>query len=185
MPSSPDACRVVLIGMMGSGKSTIGRLLSSRTGWPYHDNDELVQREHGLTARELLAAEGEAGMRGAEARALRLGLALDEPCIVGAPAGTIAAAENRALLEGTPIVVWLRAAPETLAARVEGAEHRPWLEGNAEEWMRTTLAERGSLYASVADYSVDTDERSPEATAEEILAWLRTVSACGDWLTGS
>jgi shikimate kinase len=185
MPSPREACRVVLFGMMGSGKSTIGRLLSARTGWPYHDNDELLQREHGLTARELLAAEDEAGMRHAEARALWRGLGLPEPCIVGAPAGTIADAENRALLKSAALIVWLRAAPETLAARAAGAEHRPWLQGKAEEWMRTTLAERDPLYASVADYSVDTDDRSPEATAEEIIAWLRTVDACGRWVRDS
>ena len=171
--------------MMGSGKSTIGRRLGSRTGWPYHDNDELLQREHGLTARELVAVEGEAGMRRAEARALRLGLTLPEPCIVGAPAGTITDAENRALLTSAALAVWLRAAPETLAARAAGVEHRPWLQANAEDWMRATLVERGPLYSSVAVHEVDTDDLSPDATVEEILAWLQTVAACGRWLKDS
>ena len=63
-------CRVLLIGMMGSGKSTIGRLLSDATGWPYIDNDELVRQTHGATARQILAERGEARMRAAESDAL-------------------------------------------------------------------------------------------------------------------
>jgi shikimate kinase len=171
--------------MMGSGKSTIGRMLAERTGWRYHDNDELLQRERGLTARALLATEGEAELRSAEAKALMLGLRQPEPCIVGAPAGTILEATSRHALATHAIVVWLRATPATLAARAVGADHRPWLEGSAEEWMRTTLAERGPLYESVADCSVDTDDMQPRASTAEILAWLRTGDTCGRWLISS
>src|ERR687896_164630 len=62
----PLPCRVILVGMMGSGKSTIGRLLADGTGWPYVDNDELVARLHGATSRQLLATVGEERMRLAE-----------------------------------------------------------------------------------------------------------------------
>ena len=169
------------MGMMGSGKSTIGRLLSERTGWPYHDNDALLQRDRGLTARELLAVAGEEEMRVAEGHALRLGLAQPEPCIVGAPAGTIIEPDSRAALAGNSLVVWLRASPQTLAGRAAGAAHRPWLDGDAEGWMRRTLEERGPLYESVADYTIDTDGRSPHETVADILAWLNSLDACGAW----
>ncbi len=90
-----NACRVILVGMMGSGKSTIGRLLSEATGWPYVDNDELVLRSHGATPRELLSEQGEAVMREAESSALALGLEVPAPAIIGVAAGTILDPANR------------------------------------------------------------------------------------------
>src|SRR5918994_3597217 len=105
-----DACRVILIGMMGSGKSTIGRLLAEVTGWPYVDNDELVQRAHGATPRQLLAERGEGAMRFAESSALALGLDVPEPAIIGAAAGTILDVRDRDRMRDGGIVVWLTAA---------------------------------------------------------------------------
>lgn len=170
------------MGMMGSGKSTIGRLLSERTGWPYHDNDELLELSLGFTARELLARSGVEKMRDAETDALHLGLVQPEPCIVGAPAGTIVEPDSRAALADGALVVWLRASPQTLAGRAIGAEHRPWLVGDAEGWMRRALEERGPLYESLADHSVDTDGRSPTDAVADILSWLRQLDACRAWL---
>src|SRR5687767_8768567 len=132
--------------MMGSGKSTVGRLLAVRTGWPYVDNDALLERLSGETAREVLAATGLDELRSAEARALRLGLSEPVPCIVGAAAGTILDDAARSEMAANALVVWLDAAPRTLARRARGAAHRPWLEGDAEGWMRSTLAERAPLY---------------------------------------
>ena len=75
--------------MMGSGKSTIGRLLSEATGWPYIDNDELVRRSRGATARQILAERGEDRLRDAESDALMLGIETPPPAVVGVAAGTI------------------------------------------------------------------------------------------------
>ena len=169
-------CRVVFMGMMGSGKSTIGRELASRTGWPYHDNDELLERDRGITARALLGAHGEDALRAAEAAALALGLREPEPCIIGAAAGTILDPDSRAAMTRDGLVVWLRASPATLAARAAGATHRPWLE-QGEQWFQATVAERDPLYASVADVVVDTDHRSPAEVAAELLP--RLVELCG------
>lgn len=170
-------CLVVLMGMMGSGKSTVGRALARQSGWPYHDNDALLQRELGQTARELLAAEGEAALRAAEADALRLGLRQTAPAIVGAPAGTITDPDSRALLSGA-LVVWLRARPETLAERAAGADHRPWLDRDAVGWMADALAQRGPLYEAAADLAVDTDDADPAEVAAQIGLWLSGVAAC-------
>ena len=170
-------CRVVLMGMMGSGKTTIGRLLAHRTGWPYHDNDALLQRLEGETARSLLAEDGVTGLRSGEADALRLGLKMPAPCLVGAPAGTILDPGIRAQLAEKAIVVWLTASPETLAARGAGAVHRPWLDDDAIGWMTETLAARTPLYEEVADVVVSGEDGTPQQLADEIVAWL--AERCG------
>jgi shikimate kinase len=172
------SCRVVLIGMMGSGKSTIGRLLADATGWPYADNDELVMRATGATARTLLAERGEAAMREAESAALHVGLREPPPAIVGVAAGVILDPDDRRALREGGIVVWLRARAETLTARAAGAAHRPWLDGDANAWMTATLAEREPLYASVADHAADTDSAPPDETVSALVDWLDSQAAC-------
>ena len=172
-------CRVLLIGMMGSGKSTVGRLLADATGWPDVDNDELVLRTHGASPRRLLAERGEAAMRRAESDALAAGLALPPPVIVGVAAGVILDESDRRALQDGGIVVWLRATPDELAERAAGAEHRPWLDGDAGAWMAATVAEREPLYASVADHVVDTDASAPAQTVAGLIEWLLAETACG------
>ena len=171
-------CRVILVGMMGSGKSTIGRLLSEATGWPYFDNDELVLRSHGATPRELLAERGEAVMRAAESSALALGLDVPEPAIIGVAAGTILDSANRDRLRGGGIVVWLRAEADTVAARASGAAHRPWIDTGGGSWMHDATIEREPLYESVADITIDTTAGSPEAAAADLRERLLAVEAC-------
>ena len=172
------ACRVLLIGMMGSGKSTIGRLLSTATGWPYVDNDELVRRSHGATARQILAERGEAEMRGAESEALVRAVREPAPSVIGVAGGTILAPENRELLRAGGIVVWLRADAEAIESRAMGAEHRPWLDSGGPRWIRETVRERDPLYGSIADVTLDTGAKPAEESAAELLEWLVNVPAC-------
>ena len=164
--------------MMGSGKSTIGRLLSEATGWTYVDNDDLVRRAHGMTARELLAAGGEDAMRRAESDALAAGLGLPPPTIIGVAAGVILDATDRARLRGGAIVVWLRAAAAVLESRAMGAEHRPWVDADGGSWIREAAAERAPLYASVADFVLDTDAGSVEEAVATLHAWLLATTSC-------
>ena len=171
-------CRVLLVGMMGSGKSTIGRLLADATGWPYADNDDLVVRAHRTTPRGLLAERGEAAMRRAESEALSSGVALPPPAIVGVAAGVILDATDRDALRSGGIVVWLRSSAEKLATRAAGADHRPWLDADPGAWMAAALLEREPLYASVADHVVDTDGAASDETAALLLTWLLAETAC-------
>lgn len=157
---------------MGSGKSTIGAVLAGLTGWHYYDNDELLAMLRGKSAKKLLADGGVAGLREGEAAALRLGLRQEAPCIVAASAGTILDGRIRNELSDGAIVVWLTASPRTLARRARGAAHRPWLSGDAEAWMTTTLAERALLYESAADLAVSTERRRPASVAAQIADWL-------------
>lgn len=172
-PADASAHRVLLLGMMGSGKSSVGEALSRRTGWPFVDNDALVERATGQTARELLAREGEAAMRAAETAALETALGLPAPVVAATAAGTILDRDNRRrLADSGALVVWLHAPAEVLAARAVGAEHRPWLDSDPVGWFRTALAERETLYRATADLEVDTARLSPAACADRILAAL-------------
>lgn len=176
---SPERpCRIILVGMMGSGKSTVGQLLSETTGWPYVDNDDLVRRVAGATPRELLAERGERAMRQAESDALRVGLEAQPPCIVGAAAGTILEPADREAMRSNGIVAWLRVDAGALEARAVGAAHRPWLDRDAGSWLRHAAAERDPLYASVADVVVDTTHGTPAEAAEELRRSLGAFDAC-------
>ena len=171
-------CRVLLIGMMGSGKSTIGRLLSEATGWPYIDNDELVREFHGATARQILAERGEAPMRAAESEALGRGVRAPAPTVIGVAAGTILEAANRERVRTGGIVVWLRADAAAIESRAMGGDHRPWLDTVGGSWIRETVTEREPLYASIADTVIDTGTKTVDESTAKLLAWLGTVAAC-------
>jgi shikimate kinase len=175
-------CRVLLVGLMGSGKTSVGRELAALTGWPYVDNDELVQEAAGRTAREILAEAGEMALRVAEADALEAAVGTPPPCICGIAAGTVLGPSSRRLLIDGGVVVWLTADPATLAARAVGAAHRPWLEADAEEWMRETAAERAPLFREVATLTIDTQERTPAEVAAIIRDELADVAACRAYL---
>jgi shikimate kinase len=173
---------VILIGMMGSGKSTVGRLLSELTQWPHHDNDDLVLRLFEATPRQILADRGEAKLREAESEALAMGLEAPAPCIVGAAAGTILDEGNRRTLREAGPVVWLRASATNVEARAVGAEHRPWLDTGGLATIQAAVADRDPLYASVAEVTVETDGRTADAATREIFEHLYTNPACSPWL---
>jgi len=164
--------RILLLGMMGSGKSSVGRALAERTGWPFVDNDALVERATGMTARDLLRERGEAALREAESEALRDGLRIPPPAIVATAAGTIMRPEDRERIDEGGLVVWLRAPAEVLAARAAGATHRPWLDDDPVAWFRQTIAERAPLYRAVADLEIDTGSTEPAAAAERVVERL-------------
>jgi shikimate kinase len=173
-------CRVILVGMMGSGKTTVGMLLSEATGWPYVDNDELVRRYSGTTAREVLAEGGEERLREVESAALALGLDLAPPVIVGVAAGTVLDPRNRSRMDAAGIVVWLRAAAQTLVSRAGDAAHRPFIDRGGAAWMAETAAEREPLYAAVADVTIDTGTSTPDESAHAIRSYLEQAGVCSD-----
>jgi len=175
--SRESGCGVVLIGMMGSGKTTLGRLLAEKTGWPRYDNDQLLMELYGMTASELVATRGDHAKRDAEDAALLHGLTHEAPFILDAAGGSIESAASRQAL-AEPIVIWLRASPATLYRRSLGATHRPFLD-EGEAWFRSTAERRGPLYASVADITIDTDEREPAEIAGELVTRIEQICEGG------
>ena len=155
---------------MGSGKSTVGRLLAEATGWPRYDNDQILMELYGKTARDIVAEHGDEAKREAEDAALAQGLKNEPPFILDAAGGTIDSESSRQDL-GTPIVIWLRASPATLYERSVGAAHRPFLD-NGEAWFEETTARRNPLYESVADITLNTDDVTPTEVVEAALKQL-------------
>ncbi|HEX7223502.1 MAG TPA: shikimate kinase [Candidatus Limnocylindrales bacterium] len=171
-PSPVFPRRVFLLGLMGSGKTTVGRELAARTGWPYLDNDDLVRRSTGREPAEIEATDGEDGLHAAEADAFELALRLEPPAIVGVAAGVIDEADKRPRLSASGHVVWLRARPETLLQRVgSGAGRRA--EATDPEWVSRRAEERAPLFEATATQIVDVDEMRPADIADRILDRLR------------
>jgi shikimate kinase len=163
----PAKPRVLLIGMMGAGKTTVGRELSAQTGWPYVDNDEILRRQTGREPAEIRATEGEDVLHLAESDAFDEALGLEPPTIIGVAAATVLDPAAREALREGGHVVWLRAKPETLLERIGSGTGRRE-DATDPEWLRKTARERQTLYASVASQIVDTDDKTPAEVAEEI-----------------
>jgi shikimate kinase len=166
------ATRLVLVGMMGAGKTTTGRLLADRLGWDFLDSDAEVERATGLTVRALFARDGEAEFRRIESAALSRVCTATDPAVISVGGGAVLRPENRALLRANGRVIWLRARPATLAARVGDGAGRPLLEHNddPEAALEALDGLRRPLYAEVAHETIDVDGLSPETVGERILA---------------
>ncbi len=165
--------RVVLVGFMAAGKSTVGPLLARRLGWEFVDFDEVIEARTGRPIREIFRVQGEAAFRAMEARLTdEFGCARG---VVLAPGGGWIT--NPALLDGLcagSLVVWLRISPEEAVARALADHvHRPLLAGpDPLAKARLLLAERAPLY-DLADLVVDVDGREADDIALEIAERIR------------
>lgn len=155
---------------MGAGKTTIGRELARLLARPLIDNDEQVREATGRTVAAISEQPaGVAQMRRLESEALDRALSAAEPAVITAAAGVVLDDRLRRQLR-EPFVVWLRAEPDTLAARVARDPARPLLGEDPVVVLRAMQQQRHSLYALIADLVVDVDRLSPVAVAERIAA---------------
>jgi shikimate kinase len=161
---------IVLVGMMGAGKTTVGELVAGALGWPYRDSDADVVAATGLTVPEIMARDGEAAFRQQEAEALARACADPEPTVISAAGGSVLSADNRRLMKESGTVVWLRARAATLAAWVGDGAGRPLLDGDPARVLTTLNTERAALYEEVADLIIDVDDLTPEGVANMIMA---------------
>jgi shikimate kinase len=168
--------RILLVGMMGAGKTTTGHLLAERLGWAYRDSDADVEAATGLTVPALFARDGEAAFRRAEATVLAEACAHPSPSIVSVAGGAVLSEDNRRLIAASGMVVWLRARPATLAARVGDGIGRPLLGDDPAEAVVRLDAVRAPLYAELADVVLDVDELTALTVADRIItAWDATA----------
>jgi shikimate kinase len=162
--------RVVLVGPMGAGKSTVGRLLADRWQVGFRDTDADIEAAEGREISELFVDEGEAWFREREREAVAAALA-DHDGVLALGGGAVLDPTSRRLLSGLP-VVFLKVGLSDAVKRVGLGHGRPLLLGNVRSRVKTLLDERLPVYLSVAQVVVETDGRSPEEVADSVAAAL-------------
>jgi shikimate kinase len=170
--SEPPAVarHLVLVGMMASGKTTIGHRVAERLGRPFFDSDEMIEAEQGETVRQIWLEKGEPTYREMETDVLRRALAAAEPSVIAAAGGVVLREQNRRLLEADDVfTVRLYADPEVLAKRVGRHDHRPLLDDDALGTLRRLSAEREALYSEVADATIDVGAATPDEITDAVL----------------
>lgn len=159
---------IFLIGFMGSGKSTIAKMVSEKTKYPYIEMDQAIEEAEGMKIRDMFASKGEQYFRDKETEFLRH---LKDEVVLSTGGGVILREENRVLLqEGT--VVYLKAEWETIVERLTGDTDRPLWKGEDSE-KKKRFDERLSLYEQAADVVIDVDQKTPEEIAEEVMGRLK------------
>jgi len=160
---------VAIVGYMGSGKTTLGRLLARATGLEFVDLDRTISKKAGKEIPEIFAEYGEGRFRDLEQEALRAALDGKTPCIVACGGGIIIRPENRALLRRVT-TVFLREDIGVLYGRTRGSG-RPLRAASRVEF-ESRYAERLPFYREVADFEVEVDGRSSSRVVEEVLGCL-------------
>lgn len=166
---------VVLVGLMGAGKTSVGKRLATALGLPFVDGDDEVEKAAGQTVAEIFETLGEAEFREGERRVMsRL---MDEgPCVLATGGGAFMDDETRALIKDRATSVWLRADIDVLARRVARKDTRPLLKGKDPVKVLTDLAKvREPVYAQ-ADIVVDSGDRPHNATVDAIIKALKAYA---------
>ncbi len=167
---------IVLVGMMGSGKSSVGRRLATRLGLPFVDADTEIETAAHMTIPEIFAQRGEAEFREGERRVISRVLTTRAPLVLATGGGAFMNAETRARVKELGISVWLKAEPDVLMRRVRKRSNRPLLQtADPEATLRRMLAEREPVYA-LADITIQSSDEPHEVVVGE------TIAALGDYL---
>jgi shikimate kinase len=168
--------RIVLVGFMGSGKSTVGPLLAASLGWRFVDFDATIEADVGLSVAEIFRTRGEAWFRSTEERVAR-DLLVRDGVVLGSGGGWGASAERLRRLPAGTASVWLRVSAEEAVRRTAAAAgERPLLDGTDPlESARRLLEVRAREYAA-CDVGVDTNARTPKDVVEEVV---RRISPTG------
>lgn len=180
--------RVLLMGLMATGKTTVGRALAQELGWPYLDNDELVLQATGAAREGLRQQAGGERLHEAESAALRQVLAAPPPLVGSLAAWVVTTPENRAALRrADTLVVWLRARAETLARRVANGEGsqgaavgaddvRPWLGDDPLAVFRRMAADREPFFEMVSQLTIDVDDITTAQASHQIVLALDNLA---------
>jgi shikimate kinase len=164
---------VVLVGLMGTGKTTVGRALAQALGLPFSDSDPAIERERGSTVEELAEEIGVEEMHELEARHLLRALAAPGPSVIAAAASTIDDPVCRAALVAPGVsTIWLKADPAVLAGRFDRQRHRPRFGRSPRDLLAEQARERDAFFRSLHPIEIETGEKSPAEVVELALAAL-------------
>lgn len=166
---------VILVGPMGAGKSTIGRLLARELRLPFKDSDKEIEQRTGANIPWIFDVEGEQGFRDREQAAIA-DLCQESGLVLATGGGAVLRPENRAALHAGGRVVYLHASVEQQLARTARDRNRPLLQTeNPEQVLRNLLALRDPLYREVADIIIETDQRPLRMVVQEVLSRLDSL----------
>jgi shikimate kinase len=175
---------VLVIGMMGAGKTTVGRAVAAAMRRPFLDSDAEILERTGLTVPEIFATKGEPAFRGEERAVLAAALTSPVPSVIAVAGGAVFNPDSRRRIRAGGVVVWLRARPQTLAGRVGAGNDRPLLEHDPVGTIARLDALRRPVYRSLADVAVDVDGVAPSGVAERVTrlarVWLDERSDAAD-----
>lgn len=160
---------ILLIGFMGTGKSTVSACLKKKLNMKEVDTDKLIEEREGMSISDIFAKKGEEAFRNMETGLLKE-LKNKENLIVSCGGGMALRDENVSVMKGAGTVVWLTAAPETILERVKNDDSRPLLAGNKNvPFIENLLRQRRPKYEAAAHITVNTDNRSVEDICDEII----------------
>lgn len=162
----------ILIGPMGAGKSTIGRLLAKELRLPFKDADKEIELRTGASIPLIFDVEGEEGFRERE-RLVITELAREDGLVLATGGGAVLNADNRQAMREGGLVIYLRTSVEQQLARTSRDRNRPLLRtANPGEVLAKLMQARDPLYREVADLLIETDERPPRTVVQQIMNYI-------------
>lgn len=164
----PQQKNIVLIGFMGTGKSSVGKIVAKRLNLKFLDIDSIIEKTTGMKISEIFARFGERRFRDLESEVVKL-VSSKEGAVISTGGGVVVREKNIETLKRTGVVFWLKASEETIYERVKDCKDRPLLQvENPLQKIRELLKKRTPLYEK-ADFMIDTDGALPEEVAEKII----------------